>query len=36
LTRDGGQKLNKRYNLYHITDSRSLGFVKDSFENVLR
>lgn len=35
LTRDGGQKLRKKYELYDITDSRSLGFVKDSFDKVL-
>jgi hypothetical protein len=36
LTRDGGQKLNKKYELYDLTESRSLGYIKDSFENVLR
>ncbi len=36
LTRDGGQKLHKKHELYDLTDSRSLGYVKDSFENVLR
>lgn len=35
LTRDGGQKLNKKYDLYDMTESRSLGFVKDSFDKVL-
>jgi len=36
LTRDGGQKLQKKYELYDLTDSRSLGYIQDSFENVLR
>lgn len=36
LTRDGGQKLHKSHELYDLTNSRSLGYIKDSFENVLR
>lgn len=36
LTRDGGQKLHKKYDLYRLTDSRDIGFVKASFKDVLR
>jgi len=36
LTRDGGQKLHKKHELYDLTNSRSLGYIRDSFENVLR
>ncbi|WP_168188893.1 YjbH domain-containing protein [Thiomicrorhabdus sediminis] len=36
LTRDGGQKLVKKYELYDMTDTRSLKFMKNSFDHVLR
>jgi hypothetical protein len=35
LTRDGGQKLNRRYELYDITNARRLDALKASFDEVL-
>jgi len=35
LTRDGGQKLNRNYELYDLTGSRRLDALKSSFEEVL-
>lgn len=35
LTRDGGQKLNRRYELYDLTAARRLEALKDSFDEVL-
>lgn len=36
LTRDGGQKLYKQSDLYQMTNSRELKYIKESFEQVLQ
>jgi len=35
LTRDGGARLHKAYNLYDLTDDRRMKFVEESFDHVL-